>query len=406
MKQFRSIPIYPLRMRGRFGLTRHIYRHGFLSAFFYTLLYAFFVLLLMSLSLAPAVSRLWNSELFTRLAQGLKELVRLPFPALSGEYFWSFDLPNSFTELGGAAIIFNLLATLGIGFLSVAFFYFFLKPRYLGVMYTEMSGRIFGVAGNLSDICKRGRPCFKRYYSTYLAHMLGMLGAKAACSLSAQILRLMLGALAFAASVFSVLSGGLLGMCILVLTVFLNLTVEALFSLTFPVAVNENCRDFSALGRSIRLVWHNFWRFIWALLLRALYVGLWSLPGWILLCIGLFKGSYHLAILLCGLVWLLVVRLYFIPFKIAFNTVLYQDALVRESGTPINAEEHNAPDEAAQETKRTPDAEAPADEAHTDEAPDEAQQVILLPSSEEAEEDESMPSPDENANPSDDEIKE
>ena len=276
----------------------------------------------------------------------------------------------------------NIFATLGLGLLSLGFYYFFLKPRYLGAIYNEMGGRIFGMAGSFGDICKRSGPCFKRYYTTYLAYMLGKLGAKAICSLVAQILQLMLGALAFAAAVFSLLGGGLISGAIAFLAVFLNLSVEALFSFAYPVAVNEDGKDFSALGRSIRLVWDNFWRVLGSQLLRALYTGLWSLPGVILLCIAAFNESYRLPILLCAFAWLLLVRLYFIPFRIAFNTVLYQDAISRESGAPRPQDETEAKNA---DTTANAAADSDMQAESVSEENGEKDEVILLPAYGEAE---------------------
>ncbi len=372
MKQFQAIPVYPLRMRGRFGLTRHIYRHGFWSAFSYTLLYALALILLSALVFSPVAIGLWGHDL-SALWDNLKNALHLFFSQLPHSFSWSFQMPKLFSAASGTAFVFNAAASVGLGFLAVAFYLFFLKPRYIGAMYNEMGGRIFGMSGSLSDICKRSGPCLNRYYTTYLAQMLGKIGAKMICSLFLQVLRLFLGAIALFAAVFSVLGGGMLGMGVLLATLFVNLAVESLLLLSYPVAINEESKDFSALGRSVTLVWKNFWRIFGSLLLRNLYVCLWSLPGVILLCIAIFNESFRLPILICGMLLLLLVRLYFIPFKIAFDTVLYQDALAREP--KAESAQGVSPDAGAKNT-----ADETASAAHDE-------PVILLPPAQEGEAD-------------------
>lgn len=332
MKQFEPIPVYPLNMRGRFGLTRHINRHGFSSAFFYTFFYALICVLLAALCLLPVGLRMFAGLDLAQLCSKAREFFSSLFQSYSqgpSTFFWSWNAPNDFV-LEGSSMVLGVIGSLGLGFLALVFYFFYIKPRYLGVMYNEMGARIYGSSGSLSELSHRGGSCLRRYYTTYLAQIVGKIGASVAISVIARALGLLFAGFAVVAVLFSGLGAGLAGIALLLLSMFLGYMGETLLVLCYPVAIAEDKRYFSALGRGISLGWQNFWRVLSSLLLRDLYVYLWMLPGTILLSISVFSDALRLPLLLAALVYIAFTRLYFIPFRVAFNTVLYYDAVARE----------------------------------------------------------------------------
>lgn len=335
MKQFDPIPVYPLNMRGRFGLTRHICRHGLGSVLFYTLFYALICALLVALCLVPLGLRLLSDMSFSQLLNEASEFFRSLLVSFSDgptSFFWSWEAPNDFLFDGGS-MLFGVLGCIGLSILSLGFYAFYLKPRYLGAIYNEMGSRIYGSSGSVGEISHRAGFCLRRYYTTYLALIVGKIGASVIVSFIARALGLLFAGLAVVAVLFSGFGGVLAGLVLFLISMFLGYMSLSLLTLCYPVAVAEDKRDFSALGRSISLGWKNFGRMLSSLILRDLYVYLWMLPGTILLSISVFSHSLRVPLMAAAIVWIVLARLYFIPFRLAFDTVLYYDAVARELQT-------------------------------------------------------------------------
>lgn len=447
MKQFNAIPVYPLRMRGRFGLTRHITRHGFWSAFFHTLFYAILLLLLGALSLAPLLLGVAASDaagmaaaenvedFFENFLEEYEEALPFgedgfgfhsgpgygfedgfAFPDGPGSYGfeWRFEAPafpaapqGQFA--GGGKLLLGLLLSLLLGLLSWAFWTFYLKPRYMGAMYNEMSSRVFGVAGSLRDIQKRSGACLKRYYGTYITLLLGKLGAQFVLSLLGGVVRFALVAGASFAFFLSPAAGAGALLLTLFVSWLIGYVAELSLCMVYPVAVNEERKDFAALWRAVQLAWRNFFRMLGSLLLRSLYIALWQLPGFVLLALGLMaesEAALALGLSLGGLAWLAVASLVFTPWRIAFNTVLYHDmcARAKEAAPAGGAPTEEAPAEEAHAEETPVEEEAPAENAYPVAESPEAEEaaaetaaqsagasVICLPPPEAAENDSSAP---------------
>ena len=117
-------------------------------------------------------------------------------------------------------MVLGVIGSLGLGFLALVFYFFYIKPRYLGVMYNEMGARIYGSSGSLSELSHRGGSCLRRYYTTYLAQIVGKIGASVAISVIARALGLLFAGFAVVAVLFSGLGAGLAGIALLLLSMF------------------------------------------------------------------------------------------------------------------------------------------------------------------------------------------
>ncbi|MDO5111852.1 MAG: hypothetical protein Q4E65_06075, partial [Clostridia bacterium] len=347
MKPFEPIPVYPLRMRGRFGLTRHLYRNGFGGAFCFSLVYVLIIALLAALCLAPLGFAILRSDTVQSLMDALTQNLPQEIPMIPGVegYDWQF----SFGEFSGAA--FNtagiLLRSLGTVILLLVLWggvTFFLHPLYQSTMYAEMNARVHGQACSFAEMWQRSMPCLRANYATYIALLVGKIGAGIVSSFGAQLLSLFSGLLALFAVAMPVFGFGVLLPLMTGLGACMGLAVSSFILLTFPVGVAEPNKDFSALGRSIKLGFHNFWRIFSSLLLRELYIWLLMLPGACLLVAGIFIADNRVAIplLVLGVLWMLFVRVYFMGFRIAFDTALYQDMTARENIPPLHAQPVNA----------------------------------------------------------------
>lgn len=363
MKRFNAIPIYPLRMEGRFGLTWHIFRHGFWSVFFYTLIFALIALLLAAVALSPAVVALGQNGILAKLPGTLSRAFSGALEGLENirpphEYFFDLQLPD-----GAGSLVLSLLASLGLSLVFFLAYVFLLKPLYAGVLYTEMAGRIHGTQGNFRELWQRTGPCFRRYYTTFLAQIAGNLGVSLAGGLLGQLIGVLFSALVLISALAGPLGIGMGMLLLLLCSALVGLALGAFLLLLYPAAVAEQRLGFAALGRSITLCWKNFWRVFSSTLLRILLKWACLLPAGLLTLLGLFSGT-PLPFLLLGMGWSALVKLLFVPYEAAFSTVLYQDAAAREN-QPVPSPAHAAaanPEEATAPAEDPEEATAPEPE--------------------------------------------
>lgn len=342
MKQFEPIPVYPLRMRGRFGMTRHLYRNGFSGAFFFSLVYVLIVALLIAACFSPLVFAMLRSGAVSDFVDGITEKLPEEIPMIPGVqgYNWQFD----FGDFSSTAINAGSILLRGFGTLLLLLFVwggvtFFFRPLYESTMYAEMNARVHGQACGFSEMWRRSMPCLRANYATYIALIVGKIGAGIAASFVAQILGMFSGVLALFAVAMPLFGFGVLMPLLMLLSACIGLAAATFITLTFPVGVAEPNKDFPALGRSIKLGWRNFWRVFSSLLLRDLYIFALMLPGAILVTAGVLisKNDVAIPLLALGVLYMLLLRIYFMPFRIAFDTALYQDMAARERvPQPVN----------------------------------------------------------------------
>lgn len=374
MKQFDPIPVYPLRMRGRFGLTRHLYRNGFGGAFAFSLVYVLIIALLALACLSPLVFAVARSgavsSFMDKLTQGLPEQIPM-IPGVEG-YNWQFDFDDFSGVVNVGGILLKSVGTLLLLLFLWGGVTFFFRPLYESTMYAEMNARVHGQSCGFSEMWQRSMPCLRANYATYIALLVGKIGAGIAASFVAQLLGMFSGVLALLAVAMPFFGFGVLMPLLVLLSACIGLAAAAFIALTFPVGVSEPNKDFSALGRSIKLGWRNFWRVFSSLLLLELYIFALLLPGSILVTAGVLVSNNDVAIplLALGVLYMLFVRVYFMPFRIAFATALYQDAAARERApqppytqpAPEAAPADAQPPVDAQTSPETPAAENPSEE--------------------------------------------
>lgn len=335
MKQYEPVLIKPLKFRGIFGITWVIYKRGFLSMLIFTFLLSSIVMLF------TGALGLRNFDMLDRLQempnfgfdfdlQGLSASGKaLGAPALPGNFGWMFDAMIS-------GLIFTVLADL-VGLVNLLV----LQPIYQSSVYTEMSRRIYGEASDLRTLLRRCGFMLKHFFTTYLCYWLVVLGISIVVGLVFMILFFFAAAIAAISFITTSVPVGFIVTMILFVLVFIAamLIGPMLLSFVFPAAVNENIKNFKAVGRSFKLVGKRFWRvlfanllvgavmfLVFAILLIAVlisFLGDVSGPE----SMGDLKPMFYVIFGVEALISLLL-----IPYSAALNTVLYFDTRVRTEG--------------------------------------------------------------------------
>jgi hypothetical protein len=332
MSNYDPILIKPLKFHGVFGITWVIYKRGFFSMLLFTFALATAVMLVMG-----ALS-LWNLNVFDRFGgldfnigfRGLNSVSPAPFaPALPGNF-------GSFFRTMMSGFVFAVLANM-ISLVNLLV----LQPIYQGSVYTEMSHRIYGESSGLGTLFRRCGFMLKRFFTTYLCYWLVLTGISLAVGLVFMILFLCVSVAAAMSFIASAVSAGFIVSMVLFTLIFIAamLIGPVLLAFVFPAAVNEDIKNFKAIGRSFKLAGKRFRRVLGAnLLVGAVLFVVFIVFMFAVMYISTngFAGPFDSANLKIMFYVIFgveaLVTLLLLPYGAALNTVLYFDARVRTEG--------------------------------------------------------------------------
>lgn len=318
---YEPIPIRPLTMRGVFGITWAITKRRFFSAVMYTLIWLLISTAVLVLFAAPAVIGFSSGE--TSAAAGF-----------------------------GALSILLVLLWAAAQWLVV-------NPILYGGIYTEMSMRIYGQCSNAGKLFSRTGFSLKRFFTLNLCQSVGSWIAGIAVSIVGGTLSSIITAGSMMSAVIKVSGRGLMGGSVainsledlitlgssFIVPIVLSILINALASIcaavplayTYPVAINENKKNFSALGRGVSLGFKRYGRTLLATLIASVVFGAISAVVCALLGIGLsFSLAYESLAGVIIFFVLIFAAAYFIAavklcYLAALHTVLYHDAHTREA---------------------------------------------------------------------------
>lgn len=316
--------IRPLTMRGTFGIAWAVLRRSFGAAFLYALLMQLLLTLGALVAAVPIFAGLIKSS------------------------FGAEDLEVALNVLVGVLLL------IAYGF-AVGLVY---APVFSGTLYGEFSARIYAPGASLGQLFRRSGHSLRRFFITNLCLIAALLVVNFAVSILSGILGGVLGFAGVAASLFAPLASGTWQavegfltsvsaglIAYLALAALLNWALElcgqSLVAFVYPVAVNENARNFDAVGRSLKLAGKRLGRVLGA---KALYSVAYTIAlaipvaGAVATLMGqevmsgvtlspapsLLTFACALAAFLIGLVGQL--------YSVALDTVLYYDARVRLEG--------------------------------------------------------------------------
>lgn len=369
---YEPIPMRPLTMRGVFGITWAVTKRRFFAGVMYTLIWVLIAAAVMTLCAAPAVVGI---------------------------------VANNAGQEGGVAALVALSVILM--FVAALAIWLVLGPIMSGGLYTEMSMRIYGQSSTLSQLFRRTGYTLKRYFTLNLCQYVGRLVAGIVLSLISSVLTGIItaggmmsimmnaarsgifdgGAVQDISDMASLGAGFIASLIVLwLINMVLAICVTVPLELTYPVAVNEDKKNFSALGRGLNLAFKRYGRILGASLIVMLVFVLIALIisaiFGVVLGISLAAGNTA-AVVICAVV--MAVAMLFLAaieanYSAALYTVLYYDAYTREfrgsmNDPAPNAYVHDAPVQAQP-------CDAPiAPEAQSESAP-EAQSEPAAPASE------------------------
>lgn len=371
-KDYQPIPMRPLTMRGVFGITWAVTKRRFFAGVMYTLIWVLIAAAVMTLCAAPAVVGI---------------------------------VANNAGQEGGVAAL--VVLSVILMFVAALAIWLVLGPIMSGGLYTEMSMRIYGQSSTLSQLFRRTGYTLKRYFTLNLCQYVGRLVAGIVLSLISSVLTGiitaggMMGAIMSAArkglfdsgavqdiSDMASLGAGFIASLIVLwlINMVLAICVTVPLELTYPVAVNEDKKNFSALGRGLNLAFKRYGRMLGASLIVMLVFVLIALIisaiFGVVLGISLAAGSTA-AVVICAVV--MAVAMLFLAaieanYSAALYTVLYYDAYTREFRDSMNDRAPNAYVHDAPVQAQPCDAPV-APEAQSESAP-EAQSEPAAPASE------------------------
>jgi hypothetical protein len=318
---YEPIPIRPLTMRGVFGITWAITKRRFFSAVMYTLIWLLISTAVLVLFAAPAVIGFSSGE--TSTAAGF-----------------------------GALSILLVLLWAAAQWLVV-------NPILYGGIYTEMSMRIYGQCSNAGKLFSRTGFSLKRFFTLNLCQSVGSWIAGIAVSIVGGTLSSIITAGSMMSAVIKVSGRGLMGGSVainsledlitlgssFIVPIVLSILINALASIcavvplayTYPVAINENKKNFSALGRGVSLGFKRYGRTLLATLIASVVFGAISAVVCALFGVGLgFSLAYESLAGVIIFFVLIFAAAYFIAavklcYLAALHTVLYHDAHTREA---------------------------------------------------------------------------
>lgn len=326
---YEPITIKPMRMRGVFGISWMIYKRGFSAAFLYTLvLYGIIGALAMIAgynmmeNMVGMLDELWSSigynfDMFgmSNMSVAVRDLA--PAPEYAG---MALDAMN----VVGSSVLLELLSLVEL---------LLVVPILMGGLYSEMSMRIYGKPSSAGKLFKRSGAMLKRFFTTSLSKYVAELGIGLVVGLLMSVVMVtsmisMIGQIAVNRSVDPSIIIPLI--IIYIVTIVLVLAGMCFVSFTYPVAVNENLRNFKAVGRSIKLVAKRFWRVLGANVLFALILSV-ALAVLMVACYFICGQSLLNTVPLFIAVEL-IISVLSVPFGIALSTTLYFDTRVRVEG--------------------------------------------------------------------------
>jgi len=126
------IDIRPLTVRGTFGIAWRLLRRNFGAAFFYALIMQLILLFGAAVAVSPVLGSL-----------------------IKGDY------ESADFVIGIVVAVLLFLALM----LAVFLLY---QPIYSGVVYGEMSARVYGHGASLGNLFRRSKYALKRFFTTYL----------------------------------------------------------------------------------------------------------------------------------------------------------------------------------------------------------------------------------------------
>ena len=331
-KDYQPIPMRPLTMRGVFGITWAVTKRHFFAGVMYTLIWVLIAAAVLALCAAPAVIGI---------------------------------VANNAGQEGGVAALVALSVILM--FVAALAIWLVLGPIMNGGLYTEMSMRIYGQSSTLSQLFRRTGYTLKRHFTLNLCQYVGRLVAGIAVSLISSVLTGivtaggMMGAIMSAArkglfdsgavqdiSEAASLGAGFIALLIIIWLINMVLAICATVPLafTYPVAVNEDKKNFSALGRGLNLGRILGVSLIVALVFMLIALIISAIFGVVL---GICLAAGSTAAVVISTVVMAVAMLFLAAietnYSAALYTVLYYDAYTRGSvNDPApNAYVHDAP---------------------------------------------------------------
>ena len=317
-KDYQPIPMRPLTMRGVFGITWAVTKRHFFAGVMYTLIWVLIAAAVLALCAAPAVIGI---------------------------------VANNAGQEGGVAALVALSVILM--FVAALAIWLVLGPIMNGGLYTEMSMRIYGQSSTFSQLFKRTGYTLKRYFTLNLCQYVGRLvaGGMMGAIMSAARKGLFDSGAVQDISEAASLGAGFIASLIIIWLINMVLAICATVPLafTYPVAVNEDKKNFSALGRGLNLAFKRYGRILGVSLIVALVFMLIALIisaiFGVVLGISLAAGSTA-AVVICAVV--MAIAMLFLAaietnYSAALYTVLYYDAYTREFRGSVNDPAQNAP---------------------------------------------------------------
>ena len=317
---YETIPIRPLTMRGVFGITWAIMKRRFFSAVMYTLIWLLISTAVLVLFAAPAVIGFSSGE--TSTAAGF----------------------------GALSILLVLLWAIAQ--------WLVVNPIMYGGIYTEMSMRIYGQSSTIGKLFSRTGFSLKRFFTLNLCQSVGRWIAGIAVSIVGGTLSSIITAGSMMSAVIKVSGRGLMGGSVainsledlitlgssFIVPIVLSILINAAVSLcavvplayTYPVAINENKKNFSALGRGVSLGFKRYGRTLLAVLIASVVFGAIGAVVGALFGVGLgFSIGFESLAGVIIFAVLILASTYFIAsvnlcYLAALHTVLYHDAHTRE----------------------------------------------------------------------------
>ncbi|HWQ58243.1 MAG TPA: hypothetical protein VN540_04415 [Clostridia bacterium] len=324
------IDIRPLTVRGTFGIAWKLVRRNFGSVFLYVLLMQLILALGALAVFSPVLSSIIKND-YESAELALKLILTLPL---------------LFVFLVAAALLYY--------------------PILNGVLYGEMSSRIYADGASCKMLFKRSKYALKRFFTTFLSLIVCGIVLSIAQSIISSLFGGIFGFAGIVAALPSFVTGDMMGSpwsgsfgdplsilsglgagflayfaFLFLLSMAITLCGQCFICFTYPVAVNENTFHFDAVGRSIKLTSKRFGRILGV---KALYIAIVIcieivITALTLLVMTLLLDSSDPALLTAGIALyaaLMLVSACLATFSMlyspAIDTVLYYDARVRLEG--------------------------------------------------------------------------
>lgn len=333
-KDYQPIPMRPLTMRGVFGITWAVTKRRFFSGIMYTLIWVLIAAAVLALCAAPAVVGI---------------------------------IANNAGQEGGVAAL--VVLSVILMFVAALAIWLVLGPIMSGGLYTEMSMRIYGQSSTLSQLFRRTGYTLKRYFTLNLCQYVGRLVAGIVLSLISSVITGIITAGSMMSMVMNAARSGLFDcrefldigdvasfgagfaaslIVLWLINMALAICVTVPLELTYPVAVNEDKKNFSALGRGLNLAFKRYGRMLGASLIVTLafivIALILSAIFGVALGISIAAGSTA-AVVICAVV--MAVAMLFLAaieanYSAALYTVLYYDSYTREFRDSVNDPAPNA----------------------------------------------------------------